>query len=164
MTKNFSKNKKMNSVSEDARRPGPDRRRRNVKGSLKGLFLARRRHRRRDSDAHVVVDHFHARQLLWAFGIPLLCAVDVFWTLHILAAGGEEVNPVMRLLIEYDIQVFTAIKMLVTSVCVLVLLIYGHMKFLGIRVSHLMYALLVGYLALFAYELYLISLAEPPAA
>jgi len=148
--------------SDEARRPGPDRRRRNLKGSIKGLFLARRRERRRDSDAHVLVDHFRARHLLWAFGIPLLCAIDCFWTLHILSSGGREVNPFMRVLIEYDVYVFAAVKMLVTSLCVLVLLVFGHMKVLSVlRVSHIMYALLLAYLALFAYEIHLINLLQP---
>lgn len=154
----------MSSPPSNARRPGPDRRRRNLKGSVKGLFLARRRHRRRDSDAHVLVDHFLARHLLWAFGIPLLCAIDCFWTLNLLAAGGREVNPLMRVLIEYDIYVFTAVKMLLTSACVLVLLVFGHIKVLGrVRVSHIMYVLLLAYLTLFAYEIHLINLAQPLA-
>jgi hypothetical protein len=150
----------MSSSPSEERRPGSDRRRRNLKGSVKGLFLARRRARRRDSDAHVIVDHFRARHLSWAFGIPLLCAIDCFWTLHILAAGGREVNPLMRALIEYDVGWFTAVKMLLTSACVLVLLTYGHFKVLSlVRVSHVMYALLLGYMVLFAYEVHLIKLA-----
>ncbi len=154
----------MSLEAENARRPGPDRRRRSVKGSVKGLFLARRRARRRQSDAHVVLDHFRARYLIAAFGIPLLCAIDCFWTLHILAAGGSEVNPFMRWLIEYDLYVFTAVKMLLTSASVLVLLVYGHLKVLRfVRVSHIMYVLLLGYMMLFAYQVHLIGLVQPHA-
>jgi Domain of unknown function (DUF5658) len=96
--------------------------------------------------------------LLWAFGIPLLSAIDCFWTLHILAAGGHEVNPVMGALIDYDIGAFVAAKMLLTSLCVLVLLAFGHFRLRsGVRVTHIMYALLFAYLVLFTYELHLIG-------
>jgi hypothetical protein len=156
----------MSSAAEaNPARPGPDRRRRNLKGSVKGLFLARRRTRRRSTDAHVTIDHFRARNLLWAFGIPLFSAIDCFWTLTILGAGGREVNPVMRSLIDYDISAFVVVKMLLTSVCVLVLLAYGHFSLARhVRVTHIMYALLMAYAALFAYELHLIGLLHPPSA
>lgn len=140
---------------------GPDRRKPSLIGTTKGLFLARRRTRRRDSDSGAYVDHFSAQWLLWALGVPLLSCLDAFWTVHLLEHGGRELNPVMKWLLDWDVRAFVTGKVLITILCVLFLLAHGHFRVAGaLRVRHVMYLLLGAYIALIVYEIGLVRLTQ----
>ena len=99
------------------------------------------------------VDRFSAA--MWAGVLMLVAAslIDAWLTLHVLSAGGVEVNPVMHRLLDHSIEAFLVGKYLLTVLGLPVLLIFKNHYLFGtrIRVGFLiplavaLYALVIGY-------------------
>ena len=143
-----------------ADRRGADRRRRRWWSVLYGGFRPRRRGARRlGEDARSFALDWHASHLLFvAIAILLLCAGDAFLTLKLLSAGALEVNPLMALVVDGDVAVFTACKTALTGIGVVLLVALARYRFMRrIRVEFALYAVLCGYLALVAYEFWLLK-------
>ena len=141
-------------------RRGVERRRRLWWSLLYGGFRPRRRGARRNGeDARSAMLDWHASHLLLvAMTIVLLCAGDAFLTLKLLSAGALEINPVMALVVNGDVAVFTACKTAMTGIGVVLLVAVSRYRFLRrIRVELALYAVLTGYLALVAYEFWLLK-------
>lgn len=141
------------------RRHSTDRRRFTVWSVIYGGFRPRRRSVRREVEHSVPVVDWHDTHLLAvAIGILLLCCADAFLTLNLLALGAQEANPVMAKLIYLDVTLFTAVKMGVTSLGVVVLVLLSRYRVFGrFRVVTTLYVALVGYAALILYELTLLA-------
>lgn len=99
------------------RRDGPDRRRRRTPMISRYLFRGRRRSGRRDGERERVYVDRPGGWVLAAFGaVLLLSSVDAYLTLRMIAEGGEEANPVMRLALSLGDGPFVVLKTGVTVV------------------------------------------------
>ena len=108
----------------------------------------------------VYVDYYAGHLMLGTIAILFLSIGDAFFTLNILANGGEELNWLMAILIEDNVEKFVAFKLALTSMALILLVIHHNVQLIGgIRVRHLKYMVLIGYSALIGYELFLLGLA-----
>ena len=124
-----------------------------------GQRVSDRRDSKKRSDA-AYVDRYTWPVVLSVIGIMILSAMDAFFTLNILAKGGEELNIFMTVLIEDNITKFIGIKLALTALALLLLTIHHNVKLIAsIRVRHLQYMILTGYATLIGYELHLLELA-----
>ena len=141
-------------------RPRTDRRKPSLRSLVYGAFNPRRRKIRRDEDAnHTFVD-YHPRHLLIISTLVLICSViDGLFTVHMINAGLQELNPVLAPLVDGDPVIFALVKIFFTAVGVVALVITAQARFLsGVRVSAIFYGLLVAYGCVIVYPLYLLQL------
>lgn len=98
------------------RRQGPDRRRRPTPAISRYTFFGRRRGRRRTEDPpYYYVDRLGSEVWLILLSILLFQILDARLTLSHLRRGGEELNPIMRLLIFRDENLFFLVKLGVSA-------------------------------------------------
>jgi len=141
-------------------RKSDDRRGNYMRSFVYSTFKRRRKKSRRETDdtANTFVD-FHEPKLAFVFLLTLvLCITDVVLTLNIIGKGGEEVNPIMKFLMEKDLIIFFWVKFAMTSLGMLFLM--SHKNFRLYRIFsgyHLFYAVAVMYVVLVNYEIILIS-------
>lgn len=144
------------------RRGRRDRRRNHLKAFLYQFTNPRRRHRhRRESDQHPFHVDIHEPALLAVVLITLsLCIVDVYATLTLLNKGGQELNPLMKMLIDTNVSLFFVIKYLLTAGGLFVLLSYRRFTFLGgVSGLHSLYGVLAVYVMLAIYQVGLLAAA-----
>jgi hypothetical protein len=142
-------------VYDSERRDRSDRRGRAWWSVLYGSFNPRRRRPpRRLSDSRFHSIDWHAPHLLAvAIGILLLSAADAFMTVTLLSGGAVEVNPVMAAVVYKSAAVFASVKMAMTGFGVMLLVVLARYRFMRlVRVDIAMYAVLVAYAVLLAYE------------
>ncbi len=140
-------------------RRGADRRQMTWRSFLHYFYRNRRRQARRteDRDRGYYVDTHETGLLVLIVSILLLCITDAFVTLWLLDHGGQELNPVMDLMLSYGPLAFFAVKFTVTAGCLVFLLMHRHFRlFVLIRGWHLLYSSLALYIALIGYEITLI--------
>ena len=140
------------------RRTGADRRSLSLRTFVQGGFTPRRRAPRRDVERHGLVD-WHAPHLLFlSITILLLSVADAFLTLTLMMRhGAAEANPVIELLLEEYPRLFGGVKMVLTGGGVLVLVALARARvFRLVRVEAIMHWFLLGYVALIAYECWLL--------
>ena len=113
------------------RRAGRDRRGKHLKAFLYQFVEPRRRHsHRRAADRHPFHVDIHEPALLAVVLITLsLCVVDVYATLTLLEKGGQELNPLMKQLIDRDVWLFFVVKYVMTAAGLFVLLSYRRFRF-----------------------------------
>ena len=136
-------------------------RRRNTWRTFAGALVHRRRVvRRRDGDgdtAHYV--DVHEPYLFYvAVGALLLCVADAFFTMTLINFyGSTELNPVMDYFIKTDIKVFFILKFGLTSLGVIFLVMHKNFRLFN-RISgyQILYASLIIYTLLVAYELFML--------
>jgi hypothetical protein len=135
--------------------------RRNVTAAslLRGSFRPRRRGVRRESDVGPQYLDWHPTGLLLAVvGILMMCALDAFLTLKLMHLGAEELNPLMKHLIEENLQLFAAAKMSLTGAGIVLFVLHANARLFRLfRVSGLLYVLLCAYAGLIVYELDLLG-------
>jgi hypothetical protein len=147
---------------ETERRHRADRRRRIWRSFWYGSFNPRRRSpsRRIDDSRFQWIDWHSADLLAVSIGILLLSAADAFLTAVLLVHGAEEANPVMAQLAYGNIAVFTALKMGMTGVGIVMMVFLSRYRFMRvIRVEFVMYAILGIYVWLIAYEIWMLKSA-----
>lgn len=106
------------------------------------------------------VDYYSGHLMLCTIAILFLSMLDAFFTLNILAKGGEELNWFMAVLIEDSVEKFVGFKLALTSLALILLVIHHNVQLTQrIRVRHLKYMILAGYSVLIGYELHLLHLA-----
>ncbi|MEM6639615.1 MAG: DUF5658 family protein [Pseudomonadota bacterium] len=120
----------------------------------------RRRTGRRASDMTVThPDHYSVSIILCALAVVLMSALDAAFTLTLINNGAIELNAVMAFLIETDIRKFVIFKLGLTSLAVFLFVIHHGSPLAGrLRVGHLHYATIAGYIVLMGYELWLLRL------
>ena len=144
----------------EAFRPRTERRKLSLKSILYGAFNPRRRKIRRDEDAnHTFVD-YHPRHLLVVSTLVLILSViDGLFTVHLINAGLQELNPVLAPFVHGDPGTFALVKILFTAIGVVALVISAQARILGrIRVAAIFYGLLIAYGCVIVYHLYLLQL------
>ena len=141
------------------RRRGPDRRRQPLRALVYGSFQPRRRGPRRDGERRVSGVDWHDPQWLAVAMLIVLCScLDAALTLTLIDHGAYEVNPVMAPLVGGSALAFALVKIGLTAGGVVLLTLLARMRAFGrVPVSLLLYAVLLGYGALLAYELHLLD-------
>ena len=140
------------------RRRGGDRRQQVSPLNWRAILGRRRRLRRAEDRLRedLRLDWYEPHLLAVALAIVILCLADAHNTLLLLEAGARELNLLMDHLIQEDVRRFVALKVAVTALSVLVLVAYHQVALWDrLRVQHALYAVMGGYAALVAYEVFL---------
>jgi hypothetical protein len=117
---------------------------------------AGRRMRNRRADEHrrpYFVDRFPPAMLIFVLMLSIASMIDAILTIHLLEAGGDEINPFMDRLLEHGILPFLLVKYVLTVGGLPLLLIFKNYYLFGtrVRVGYLiplavaMYVVLIGY-------------------
>lgn len=144
--------------TEERRAEDTDRRKLSVKSILHGGLHPRRRKNRRGYNKQYHVLDLHDSELMWlALGIVIMSCLDAFFTLHLLAVGAEEINILMRSLIDADVNRFLVVKIGATSISVVTLVAASEYRVLGrVPVRFVLRGLFLIYVTLLAYEISLL--------
>lgn len=145
------------------RRAVTERRRNHLKAfAYQFLNPRRRRLLRRETDIHPFHVDFHEPRLLLVVLITLsLCVVDIYATLTLLTQGGDELNPLMKQLIDTNVWLFFITKYTLTTAGLFILLSYRKFRFfLNFSGLHSLYGILVIYVMLAIYQIGLLSSAS----
>lgn len=136
------------------RRLGPDRRSRTLQSLAQGSTKRRRHGPRRVADASIAVtDWFAPQWLAAALVILVLCVADALITLALMGRGAYEANPIMDSVMHGDARAFVAFKFGLTAAGVVLLILLARVRAFGrVPVSMILYAVMVAYLCLVAYE------------
>ena len=88
----------------------------------------------------------------------LLSITDAFLTVRLMSDGARETNPLLAFVLREHPGLFAAVKMGLTSLGTLLLVALARARaFKVVRVSAFLYGLAAAYLALVAYEAWLLS-------
>ncbi len=113
------------------------------------LFGRRRSNRRRtDSRVNYYVDLYNARLLAMLLLIVALSLIDAMCTHHIIARGGSEWNPIMRVLLDVSDHAFFSYKFVMTAMGVIILCLHKNFRL----VRHLISLILLFYVLLMFYQ------------
>ncbi len=159
MVKELS-NVETDNVNTDSHRNLPDRRIQHTKSFFYSFFKRRRKAVRRTSETqtNVYVDVHDPLTVGLFIAIILFCVFDAIMTLIIIQAGGKEVNPVMKYIMDKDVMMFFWVKFSMTSLGMLILV--SHKTFVicrGVTGSSAIKSIFVLYFLLMIYELVLVS-------
>ncbi len=141
------------------RRHAGDRRRHSAWSFLYGGLRPRRRTGRRAGDEHrIFLDWHEPRVLYLALAILLMSCADALFTLNLLAAGGEELNAVMRALLSQGVRWFLWAKIGLTAFGIVVLVVAARRLVLGrLSVFWMLRLFFAGYVVLIGWEIYLLG-------
>jgi hypothetical protein len=140
------------------RRNDADRRSLSWRTFIHGSITPRRRGHRRIGEHESLVDWHEPHLLFMAIVILLLSMTDAFLTLTLLLHGAEEVNPVMRFLIDRTPRLFALTKMALTGAGIVVLVAMARARlFRIIRISNIIHWCMLGYVVLIVYEAWLLQ-------
>lgn len=137
------------------RRCGRDRRRLTLRTFVRGAITPRRRGSRRqeEGEAAALVDWHEPHLLFLCVMILLLSMTDALLTLTLLARGAHEANPLLAFVLSDYPQAFALVKMSLTGAGLVVLVALARARvFRVIKVSSIIHWCLLGYVALIAYE------------
>ena len=139
------------------RRQGPDRRRTSLRSFLKGGITPRRRNGRRADEQHLPIDWHEPYLLFLSVMILLLSVADAFLTLTLIMGGAQEANPLLAFILRDHPDLFAVIKMTLTGAGVYVLVAVARSRlFRVMRVGVVLQGIFVAYVALIAYEWWLL--------
>ena len=103
------------------------------------------------------VDWHEPYLLFLSVTILLLSVADAFLTITLIMGGAQEANPLLAYLLRYRPEWFAAIKMGLTGAGVLVLVAMARSRlFRVMRVGFILQGVFVVYVALIAYEWWLL--------
>lgn len=131
-----------------------ERRRHDWRTVLTGAVMGRRKHHRRQEDGLALfLDVYNLPLLISSIGLVGLCVLDAFFTLLILSGGGEELNPIMAIVLEQQADLFLPIKLVLTLLALTLLLLYSRHRFLTLLpVGTLVHLSFLAYVGLIGYE------------
>jgi hypothetical protein len=144
-------------ANAERRHRGPDRRHLTLRSFLKGGITPRRRSGRRADEQHLPIDWHEPYLLFLSMMILLLSVADAFLTITLITAGAQEANPLLAFILEDHPELFAALKMALTGSGVLVLVAVARTRLFQImRVGLVLQGVFVAYVALIAYEWWLL--------
>ncbi|HET7609294.1 MAG TPA: DUF5658 family protein [Gammaproteobacteria bacterium] len=138
------------------RRRGGDRRRLTVRSFLQGGFTPRRRGGRRAGEQHLPIDWHEPYLLFLSLTILLLSFADAFITLTLIMGGAREANPLLAYILRDHPEWFATVKMGLTGAGVLMLVAMARWRLFRMRVGLMLQGIFVAYVALIAYEWWLV--------
>ena len=135
-----------------------DRRTQSLQSVIYGVFRPRRRESRREGDDQRFLVDWHDSGIFYvALAILVMSCMDALFTLKLLAMGGEELNPAMKVLIEADTLTFLLVKFGLTASGVFFLIAAERIHLFGfIQVRRILEGICVMYACLMIYEIYLL--------
>lgn len=143
-------------VAPDRRR-GVDRRRLTLGSFLRGGITPRRRGGRRAGEQHLPIDWHEPYLLFLALTILLLSVADAFLTITLMMGGAQEANPFLAFVLRDHPKLFAVVKMALTGAGVVVLVAVARSRvFRVMRVGAVLQGFFVAYVALIAYEWWLL--------
>ena len=160
-------NKRKNGVNSGSceptckeKRRGVDRRTNN-KARLKYLLFNGRRERfRRDEDKGTafIFDRYNQKLFLAITTILILSILDAALTLVVIQRGAKELNPVMAYFLEHGTLTFIVAKYVLTSIGVLILLIFKNVFLTKLKIyTHSLFPCVIFvFFLVIAWELFLI--------
>ena len=125
-------------------------------------FRGRRQAFRRDeSGSRAVLDRYPAGLVAVAVAVFVLSAIDAGLTLTMIERGSvTESNPVMNVLLLFDVRLFVGSKILITGAGVISLVMYSRLMMFGrLRLRRFLNFILLFYILLIGYELTLLSMS-----
>lgn len=136
-------------------------RRTNQKARLKYLlFNGRRQGIRREEDSLRIFffDRYHPKLFAAITAILMLSILDALFTLILIDNGSSELNPVMAYALEHGLLSFIVVKYFLTSIGVLLLLIFKNVFLTKAKIyTHTLFsAVIIVFSAVIAWELFLI--------
>lgn len=143
--------------SSDCRRKQQRRKKTTNPLSLSSWRGQRYQGRRKIDFTYPYVDRYHPSLMALCIALLLLNCADAFLTLQLMQHGAVEMNPVMRFFMQWNDSAFVIAKLSLSSLSIILLVAHYHFRWISIiRVSHVLYVFIAGYLMLFFYELYLL--------
>lgn len=128
-----------------------------LRSFLKGGITPRRRSGRRADEQHLPIDWHEPYLLFLSMMILLLSVADAFLTLTLIMGGAQEANPLLAFILRDHPDFFAVIKMALTGAGVLVLVAVARSRlFRVMRVAVVLQGVFVAYVALIAYEWWLL--------
>jgi hypothetical protein len=123
---------------------------------------AGRRMRNRRAGEHqrpYFVDRFSPIMLTFVLMLLIASMIDAILTIHLLRAGGDELNPLMDRLLDYGVLPFLLGKYILTVSGLPLLLIFKNYYLFGtrVRVAYLIPAAVAMYVVLIVYQLVLMQ-------
>ena len=142
----------------DRRAPADRRLTAHLQSDWKFAYRGKRRASRRGEESPAFVDLYEPSLMLVALGILVLSIMDAAFTLTLIQSGiAHEANPIMRWLIEHDVQMFVNLKIVITGAGILFLLVCSHAPvFSRYRGRAALNLVLLLYLLVIGYELILL--------
>ena len=142
-------------------RSGIDRRK-NPRINIRSLMgVGNRRIIRRQEDRSIIflVDLFSPKLFLPIVATLFFSVMDALLTLFLIGHGAYETNPIMAYYLNIGPYYFFAVKYILTSLGIIVLLIFRNRIFRTIKISGsaLLYLIAGIFIAVVAWEIYLIS-------
>ena len=142
-------------------RSGIDRRK-NPRISIRSLMgVGNRRIIRRQEDRSIIflVDLFSPKLFFPIVAILFFSVMDALLTLFLIGHGAYETNPIMAYYLNIGPYYFFTVKYLLTSLGVIILLIFRNLKFriFKISASALLYLIAGIFIVVVVWEIYLIS-------
>jgi hypothetical protein len=141
-------------------RQGTDRRQRRLPPLRYLLFQGRRREIRRQEDHHLFLLLDHYSSTLFAIIVLILAfsLTDAFLTIWLVDCGATELNPVMAHFLNRSPAVFIAVKYLLTSISMVILVIFSQvfLRRFGIYIRSIITYILMLFSSVIAWELYLL--------
>ena len=143
-------------------RSGKDRRTKSGFNIRSLLFGGKRAKIRRQEDTRRIfyVDHYSSGLFFIIVSILFLCVIDALLTLSLLNHGAYETNPVMAYFLKFGPYTFFISKYLLTIMALMCLLMFRNVVLRIVKIStrSILYFIVVFYLAVVAWELYLLSI------
>ena len=128
-----------------------------LRSFLQGGVTPRRRDGRRAGEQHLPIDWHEPYLLFLSLMILLLSVADAFLTITLIMGGAQEANPLLAFILRDHPELFAVVKMALTGTGVLVLVAVARSRLFRImRVGSVLQGLFVGYVALIAYEWWLL--------
>jgi hypothetical protein len=128
-----------------------------LRSFLRGGITPRRRGGRRTDEQHLPIDWHEPYLLFLALMILLLSVADAFLTITLIMGGATEANPLLAYVLRDHPEFFAVLKMGLTGGGVLVLVAVARARLFRImRVGLVLQGVFVAYVALIAYEWWLL--------
>jgi len=145
------------------KRCGTDRRTNTVARLKYLLFNGRRERIRRKEDRHTafLFDRYNPKLFAAITGILMLSIFDALLTLILIKNGSSELNPVMAYFLEYGPLPFIIAKYFLTSLGVVILLIFKNVFLTRAKIyTHTLFTYVIfAFVTVIAWELFLIFTA-----
>lgn len=150
----------METIYYPERRSGIDRRARPTSPLSWSSLTGSRRYARRKADRniHYYVDRYGLPSVFALFVTLIFSLADAFFTMRLIAAGAEELNPVMKFFLQFGPVPFVVAKYILTAAGLTWLLIHKEYPMFSGRITVKVFflAIPVSYGLLLIYEIMLL--------
>jgi hypothetical protein len=141
-------------------RKGGDRRQSRIPRLRFLIFGGRRRQVRREEDMKsiVIMDSYSQSLFVVIIGILCLSLIDAVMTLHLIGHGAKEINPIMAYFLDKGTVIFIAVKYILTSLAVIIILLVknAYLPRTRIRSNNLFAFAIISFALVIIWEIFLV--------